>query len=283
MIDDMMDDLSPISPPRQGPGRRAREVGRSRIPSILPLLGILVMLTLLLPTVVLLIHQPWSRLGRDWSRMGWGPLRVSLETTGVAMMVMVASGTPLGLWLARGGVGSRWVEYALLLPLLMPPLVVGLILADILGPYGLLGPALGALRLSGTNSALAVVVAEIYEAMPYYVLAVVASVRQVPQALEEAAWMLGARPFETIWRVTVPLAWPGLLAGLAMAFARSVGAFGAVIVVAYYPHTLPVAIWIGLQEQGISQAFPLALLLLLVALPAPLILYFWRRGRYAHL
>ena len=215
--------------------------------------------------------------------MGWGPLRVSLETTGVAMMVMVASGTPLGLWLARGGVGSRWVEYALLLPLLMPPLVVGLILADILGPYGLLGPALGALRLSGTNSALAVVVAEIYEAMPYYVLAVVASVRQVPQALEEAAWMLGARPFETIWRVTVPLAWPGLLAGLAMAFARSVGAFGAVIVVAYYPHTLPVAIWIGLQEQGISQAFPLALLLLLVALPAPLILYFWRRGRYAHL
>lgn len=95
--------------------------------------------------------------------------------------------------------------------------------------------------------------------------------------------MLGYRPLKTLWRVTVPLAWPGLLAGLAMAFARSVGAFGAVIVVAYYPHTLPVAIWIGLQEQGLSQAFPLALLLLLVALPAPLILYLWRRIPHAQL
>lgn len=279
----MMDDFLETSEPESGPSGRAREVRRSRLPTALPLLGILVLITLLLPTLVLLLHQPWSSLARVWHQRGLVPLWVSLETTGVAMLVMVAFGTPLGLWLARGGSGSRWVEYALLLPLLMPPLVVGLTLADILGPYGLVGPALGALKLSGTNSALAVVVAEIFEAMPYYVLAVVASVRQVPRSLEEAAWMLGYRPLKALWRVTVPLAWPGLLAGLAMAFARSVGAFGAVIVVAYYPHTLPVAIWIGLQEQGLSQAFPLALLLLLVALPAPLILYLWRRMPHAQL
>lgn len=243
----------------------------------MPLLGLIAIGFLLLPTYALLMHQPWSTLFTTWEHNAGAPLRISLISTAIAMIVIVLVGTPLGWGAARGGNAWRWVEYLLLVPLLMPPLVVGLVLAYLLGPYGLFEPVLRPLGLSGTNSLFAVVVAEIYEAIPYYVLAVIASVRQVPRALEEAAWMLGSSPFATVRRITLPLAWPGIMVGLAMTFARAVGAFGAVIVVAYFPHTLPVAIWVGLQEQGLTTAFPLALLLLLVALPAPLILFLWRR------
>ena len=263
--------------------RQRTSVATTHFTVLLPLAASVLVGLLLLPTVALLAHQPWTHLIGVWRQLGMGPLGISLMTTLIAMVIMTLAGTPLGWWIARGGRGWRVLEYSLLFPLLMPPLVVGLVLAYLLGPYGLFGPWFHALGISGTNSELAVVVAEIYESMPYYILAVIASVRQVPRALEQVAWVLGCPPWKAAWRVLLPLAWPGLVAGLAMAFARAVGAFGAVIVVAYFPHTLPVAIWVGLQEQGIRAAFPLALLLLLVALPAPLILFVWRRMPHADL
>ncbi|MCL6441854.1 MAG: hypothetical protein K6T83_00065 [Alicyclobacillus sp.] len=73
---------------------------------------------------------------------------------------------------------------------------------------------------------------------------------------------------------------PGLIVGLTLAFARAIGAFGAVIVVAYYPKTLPVSICIALQEQGLLSAMPLALLVIIIALPTPLAAFLWRRATF---
>jgi molybdate/tungstate transport system permease protein len=76
-------------------------------------------------------------------------------------------------------------------------------------------------------------------------------------------------------RVTLPLAAPGLSMALAVAWARAMGAFGAVVVVAYHPYGLPLQIWTTLQETGLASALPFALVLLVVALPLPLAAYIW--------
>jgi len=101
-----------------------------------------------------------------------------------------------------------------------------------------------------------------------------AAFTQVDRKYERASLSLGVSPWRTLVRI---LARPGLSVGFAMAFARAIGAFGAVIVVAYYPHTLPVRIWIALEEPGLPSALPIALLLHIIALPLPLATVLWGR------
>jgi len=121
------------------------------------------------------------------------------------------------------------------------------------------------------------VVAETYEAAPYYVLGAQAAFTSVDPRLEQQAVLLGDPPRRTVRRVTLPLAAPGLAMALATAWARAVGAFGAVIIVAYHPYGLPMKIWITLNETGLASALPFALALLVVALPLPLAAYAWSR------
>ena len=93
--------------------------------------------------------------------------------------------------------------------------------------------------------------------------------------------MLGDRPRRVFRRVTLPLAAPGLAMSLSIAWARAMGAFGAVIIIAYNPMGIPLQIYTTLQETGLASALPYALVLLVVALPLPLAAYIWsaRAGR----
>jgi len=233
---------------------------------------------LLLPLVALLLHVSFLDVWKQWKESGGQPLWTSLWTSFFSMAVILLFGTPLGWLLARRQT-KRWkvVELVLLVPLLMPPLVIGLLLVYFYGPYGPIGSVLGHFGVSASNSNLAVILAQLYESVPYYVFSAQAAFRQVDQRLERTSMSLGVRPWQTFRRITLPLAWPGLTVGFAMSFARAIGAFGAVIVVAYHPYTLPVSIWIALQEQGLPAALPLALLLLLVGLPLPIFAFAGRR------
>lgn len=246
---------------------------------LVTLLGVSALAFLLLPLLVLVAHTGWAELSADWGVWGASPLAVSLETSAVAMVVMVLAGTPLAWRLSqdRGGL-FRYVEYILVIPLLMPPLVIGLLLVYLYGPYSFFGHLLAVVGVSGSNSFFAVVVAEVYEAAPYYILAALAAFDSVDRALVHTSYSLGFPPLRTFYRVVLPLASPGIAVALSMAWARAIGAFGAVIVVAYYPHGLPLAIWISLQEQGLRYALPLALLLVLVSLPLPLLAVLWRKS-----
>ncbi|HUY96644.1 MAG TPA: ABC transporter permease [Verrucomicrobiae bacterium] len=204
------------------------------------------------------------------------PLWVSLGASGLALGVIVLGGTPLGWLLARDRLpAGRLIEVGLLGPLLMPPLVIGLLLVFMVGPNTPIGQLLGHLGLSATNTFLAVVIAEVYEAAPYYVLGVQAAVAAVDRDLEVEAELLGDHPFRRWRRVTLPLAAPGLASALAITWARAIGAFGAVIIVAYHPFGLPLQIWTSLQETGLGSALPFALLLVVVALPLPVLAYLW--------
>ena len=178
--------------------------------------------------------------------------------------------------MARGRLPfPRVWEAGVLCSLLLPPLVIGLLLIFMVGPYTPIGELLGHLNLSATNTFLALCIAEVYESAPYYVLSAQAAFSGVDPRLEQQAQLLGDRPSRAFRRVTIPLATPGLAMGLSVAWARAMGAFGAVIIIAYHPFGIPLQIYTTLQETGLASALPFALVLLVVALPLPLAAYIW--------
>jgi molybdate/tungstate transport system permease protein len=204
------------------------------------------------------------------------PLAVSLESGGITLAILLVAGLPLGWMLARRRLPlHRLWETGILCTLLLPPLVIGLLLVFLVGPLTPGGHALAFLHLNATNTLFALVVAEVYESAPIFVLGVQAAFGSVDPLLEQQAWLLGDAPRTVVRRVTLPLAAPGIAMALAVAWARAMGAFGAVIIIAYHPYGLPLQIWTTLQETGLASALPFALVLLVVALPLPVLAYAW--------
>jgi molybdate/tungstate transport system permease protein len=240
-----------------------------------------VWLVLLGPLGALLGHLSPGAIHRALSAPGaWAPLETSAEASLLALGILVVAGIPLARALARGRLPwPRLWEAGLLVPLVLPPLVIGLLLVFLIGPQTLVGEGLAHVGLTGTNSFVALVVAECYEAGPYFILGAAAAFAAVDPLLEQQAGLLGDGPWRTLRRVTLPLAAPGLASALAMGWARAIGAFGAVLIVAYHPFGLPLQIWTTLQEDGLAAALPFALLLVLVALPLPLAAYAWTARR----
>ncbi len=237
----------------------------------------LIWLALVAPLVTLLEHIDPGQL---LATLGSSPLlsatEVSLGASAVALLVIVCLGTPLAWLLARGLLPmQRLWQLGVLLPLLTPPLVVGLLLVFMLGPLTPLGSLLSHWQLSATNTLLALIIAEVYESAPYYLVGAQAAFAAVDVELERNAQLLGDSPITSFRRITLPLAAPGLASALATAWARAMGAFGAVIIIAYHPFGLPLQIWVSLQETGLSSALPYALVLLAVALPLPVAAFIW--------
>ncbi len=273
------------SPPAQAGGSSAlRRTARS-VSGIASLAGAAVIWVALLgPVITLLAHLSWSQISAALTVPGaLDPLVTSVESGVITLAVLLVLGTPLAWKLARGSLPfPRFWEAGVLCSLLLPPLVLGLLLIFMVGPYTPIGELLGHVHLSATNTFLALVIAEVYESAPYYVLGAQAAFAAVEPAIEEQAALLGDRPSRVARRVTLPLAAPGLAMALAVAWARAMGAFGAVVIIAYHPYGIPLQIWTTLQETGLSTALPFALVLLVVALPLPLAAYIWSaraRGR----
>ncbi len=237
------------------------------------------------PAIALIVHLSPSAISSSLSSPGaLSPLVVSVEASALALGVLVVAGTPLAYLLARGRLPApRLWEAGLLVSMLLPPLVIGLLLVFMVGPSTPIGEALSRIHLSATNTFFALVVAEVYEAGPYYILGAQAAFAAVDHRLEQQAGLLGDPPARVLRRVSLPLAAPGLAMALAAGWARAIGAFGAVIIVAYHPYGLPMQIWTTLNETGLPSALPFALVLLVIALPLPLIAYGWSaRARARH-
>jgi molybdate/tungstate transport system permease protein len=261
--------------------RRAEALTGSRLRSAQRALSVgaagIVWLALVAPIGALVAHLSPHSVSAALSAPGaLEPLVVSLESGGITLAVLLVLGIPFGWLLARRRLPLHWLfETGVLCMLLLPPLVIGLLLVFLVGPVTPGGEALATLHLNATNTLFALVLAEVYESAPYFVLGVQAAFGAVDPALEEQAMLLGDAPRAAVRRVTLPLAAPGIAMALAIAWARAMGAFGAVIIIAYHPYGLPLEIWTTLQETGLSSALPYALVLLVVALPLPLAAYAW--------
>jgi molybdate/tungstate transport system permease protein len=271
---------SPHEPKPSGPpAPRVRSAS-----AIVSILGAAVIwIALLGPVIALLTHLSWSALRTSLTAPGaFDPLLTSVESGVITLAVLFFLCTPLAWMLARGRLPfPRVWEAGVLCSLLLPPLVIGLLLVFLVGPYTPIGELLGHLHLSATNTFLALCIAEVYESAPYYVVGAQAAFEAVDPRLEQQAQLLGDRPLRGFRRVTLPLAAPGLAMALSVAWARAMGAFGAVLIIAYHPYGIPLQIYNALQETGLASALPFALVLLVVALPLPLAAYIWsaRAGR----
>lgn len=212
---------------------------------------------------------PWQ-WGEDVRGAALSSVRVSLLLTGCAMVVIVAVGTPVAAYIARCGTKERLLWQAvLLIPILLPPLALGILLTLAFGPYGTGGKCLEHFGIVMTNSAAAFVSTQVYVGMGYYVLGAVAAFDAVPLMLQKQAALLGLTPWKVFLRVTLPLSRLGLAVALSIAWVRAIGEFGAVVVTAYYPSGMPVQLWVNLQSFGLPAVMPLLVLFLAVALPLP--------------
>jgi molybdate transport system permease protein len=211
-------------------------------------------------------------------------LRLSVTTSVVSMVVVVVVGTPFALLLARRSTPIlRVIDAFVELPIVLPPVVAGVAMLMAFGRNGLLGPALSAVGISLPFTTGAVVLAQIFVAAPFYVRAARIGFAGVDVAYEDVSQTLGVSPWATFWRLTVPMAWPSMLTGLTLAWARALSEFGATIMFAGNltgrTQTMPLAIMTAM-ESSLGAALALAVLLLAMsALALALLSAVLRRGR----
>jgi molybdate transport system permease protein len=199
--------------------------------------------------------------------MNWQALRLSLQVTAVATLLMLLVGLPLALLLARRRFrGITLVETLLNLPLVLPPTVVGYYLLLVLGRRGPLVQWLG-WQLLFTWGAAAIASAVV--GLPLLVVSARAAIAEVNPNLERAAATLGLSEWAILWRVTLPLAYRGILAGLVLAATRALGEFGATLMVAGNipgrTQTLPLAIYDAVQNRAYDEANRMVLVMTALA------------------
>jgi molybdate transport system permease protein len=198
----------------------------------------------------------------------WFPLSLSLRVATTATLVALVVGVPLAWLLARRRFPGRdLLSVLVVLPMVLPPTVLGYYLLLLIGRQGAVGrlaEAAGLGRIVFTPTAA--VVAAVVASLPFLVRAAQAGFEQVDRTYEEAARTLGRSEFAIFLTITVPLAWRGIVAGLALCFARAVGEFGATLMVARNipgrTQTASIAIYDAVQAGRLEQANLLALILL---------------------
>jgi molybdate/tungstate transport system permease protein len=224
-------------------------------------------IALLYPLAVLLVPVGAWRWGDGATTID--AVRVSLVLTGIAMVIVVGLGTPMALYVARAPARERlWWQAILLISVLLPPLALGILLSLAFGPHAL-GGLLERAGIRMTNTPLAFVVTQVYVSVGYYVLGAVAALDAVPARLEVQAGLLGHDRWSVFWRVTFPIARLGLAVALSLAWVRALTEFGAILITAYYPAGMPVAIWTSLENFGLPAVMPLLVVFLVTALPLP--------------
>jgi molybdate transport system permease protein len=194
-------------------------------------------------------------------------LVLSLYTALAAMAVVVLFGTPFSYLPARHSYpGKILIDTLIDLPLLLPPAVAGLALLLAFGRNGLFGKYFHLFGVDLAFTTLAVVMAQIFVASPFYLRQARTSFMGVDRRYEETSWTLGASPLRTFFAVTLPLASSGLISGAIMTFARALGEFGATIMFAGNlqgkTQTMPLAIYSTMQSD-LNGSVTLAILMIL--------------------
>lgn len=224
----------------------------------------------LLPLLAMAIKVDWPQF---WtlitSPASLTALQLSLRTAAASTCLCVLLGVPMALVLARSESRLiRWCRPAILLPLVLPPVVGGIALLYAFGRLGLIGRYLDAAGLDIAFTTVAVVLAQTFVSLPFLVIALEGAIRTTGTDYEVVAATLGARP-TTVWRrVSLPMVLPGLLSGAVLAFARSLGEFGATLTFAGsregVTRTLPLEIYLQ-RESDADAAVALSVLLVVVA------------------
>lgn len=193
-------------------------------------------------------------------------LLLSVRTTAITMVILLVVGTPAAYALSRIEFpGKRLVDTLVDIPAVLPPSAAGIALLLAFGKMGLLGQHLQVLGIQLSFTTAAVVMAELFVASHFYVRQAAVGFGQVEREVEEAALVDGARRSRAFTSITVPLAFPALVAGAITAWARALGEFGGTIIFAGnlqgVTQTMPLAIYSAL-ERDLDAAVALSIMVL---------------------
>lgn len=250
----------------RGSTRRRESLGRP--PAALLTIAVIAAVALVLPILGLGWRLPWSDLGdlltdEDTLRAA----QLSLITSLVATAFCAVLGLPLAWVLAYVSFpGRRIVRAFVTVPLVLPPVVAGVALLAAFGRRGLVGkPLFDAFGVAIPFTTVAVVIAHVFVALPFFVVSVEGAMRLIPDEYSDVAADLYSSRMATFLHVTLPLALPGIAAGAVLSFARSLGEFGATITFAgNYPRTtqtLPLLTYTELnRDPGAAYALAMAML-----------------------
>jgi molybdate transport system permease protein len=196
-------------------------------------------------------------------------LKLSLMTSTLTTSIVVLIGTPVAYVSARFHYFGKEIADSLIdLPVIMPPAVAGIALLMAFGRMGILGHYLYAFGFSIAFTTLAVIIAQVFVSSPFYIRQARTSFEDVDLAFEEAARTLGATRIYAFFHVILPIALNGLISGAIMAFARSLGEFGATIMFAGNfqgrTQTMPLAIYTAMQGD-LDVSICLALILVVIS------------------
>lgn len=206
-----------------------------------------------LPLAALLLHEPPQVLWQDLQQPGvLQALQLSVVTTCTSTLLAVVLGLPTAYVLVRTRIpGRRFLGILVTMPTILPPVVAGVALLITFGRFGLVGQFLAPFGISLSFSTVAVVLAQLFVAAPFFVNSAKAGLEQLDSRYERAAYTLRASPLYTFRRVILPLIRPALLTGVGTTWARALGEFGATIMFAgNFPgttQTMPLAIYIASQ------------------------------------
>ena len=199
------------------------------------------------------------------------PLWISLKTVLVTTVITFVLGIAAARWMSRySGKLKPFIDGAFILPLVLPPTVVGFGLLLLLGKHGWIGHPLSLIGTTIVFSWPATVISAAVMAFPLMYMTTRGAFEQVDVNIENAARTLGASEWRVLYSITLPMAWPGVLAGTILCFARSLGEFGATLMLAGNipgkTTTIPVAIYFAIVDGDMKQAVYLMVIVLGIAL-----------------
>lgn len=206
--------------------------------------------------------------------MDWQALRLSLELALVTLLVLLPIGLWMGRWLAYTSFkGKALVEAAVVLPLVLPPTVLGYYLLVSMGAGSPLGRwLLDTFDIRLTFNFLGLVIASVVFNIPFMVQPIQRAFEAIPANLGEAAAVSGLNGWQTLIRVELPLVWPGLLSAMVLTFVHTLGEFGVVLMVGGSipgeTKTIAISIYDKVQAFDLASADQMALFLLLMSLTA---------------
>jgi molybdate transport system permease protein len=243
---------------------------RGNRPAAIGVLSFVLPVYIALPLLALFfVTTPAALVGHLFTGMAFHALILTLQTTLAATAICVVFGTPLAYMLAKHDFrGRAAIDTLIDLPITIPPVVAGVALLLAFGRRGLLGRYLDTAGLQIPFTTIAVVMAQVFIASPFYVRTVRAGFATVDRTLEAVAGTLGASPWRIFWTVSVPLARPAIVAGIVLAWARALSEFGATMMFAGNlpgrTQTLPLAV-MSAMESDLDTAVAISILSLVLA------------------
>lgn len=214
----------------------------------------------------------------------FSPLWISLKTATIALIIIFFLGIAAAYWML--GYRGRWkslIEGVFVAPLILPPTVVGFILLLLFGKNGLLGQLLDLFNFRVVFTWYAAIITATVVAFPLMYKTTLGAFEQVDANILQVARTLGATERKIFWRVLLPLSFPGVLAGLTLAFARALGEFGATLMLAGnipgQTQTIPMAIFFAVEAGAMTEAWIWVFIIILISLSGIIAVNLWQSQR----